>query len=206
MLATGAEAEDVDAALAAAGNDGRVALVTLLAGVEPDVARERLAERRRLGARRAGRERMRLGVEAALVRGELVPGDVEVDDGVVVDVGLAGGSARSHRGARVRRPAGERLRRRRLPRGGERGLRARRRGAARRRGVTAYQPTFITARGERDDRRAARDAAERQRAARRRRAPRRAVPLARAARDASVRASARSGPAICSTGCSTSAA
>jgi N-acetylmuramic acid 6-phosphate etherase len=44
MLATGAEAEAVDAALAASGNDGRVALVTLLAGVEPDVARERLAE------------------------------------------------------------------------------------------------------------------------------------------------------------------
>jgi len=34
---------------------------------------------------------VRLGVEAALVRGELVPGDVEVDDGVVVSVGLAGG-------------------------------------------------------------------------------------------------------------------
>jgi N-acetylmuramic acid 6-phosphate (MurNAc-6-P) etherase len=43
MLATGAEAADVDAALAASGNDGRVALVTLLAGVEPEVARERLA-------------------------------------------------------------------------------------------------------------------------------------------------------------------
>jgi N-acetylglucosamine-6-phosphate deacetylase len=34
---------------------------------------------------------VRIGVEAALVRGELVPGDVEIDDGVVVDVGLAGG-------------------------------------------------------------------------------------------------------------------
>ncbi len=34
---------------------------------------------------------MRLGVEAALVRGELVAGDVEVEDGVIVDVGLAGG-------------------------------------------------------------------------------------------------------------------
>jgi N-acetylmuramic acid 6-phosphate etherase len=44
MLASGAGAEAVDAALAAAGNDGRVALVTLLAGIEPDVARERLAE------------------------------------------------------------------------------------------------------------------------------------------------------------------
>ena len=31
---------------------------------------------------------MRLEVEAALVRGELVPGDVEVEEGVVVDVGL----------------------------------------------------------------------------------------------------------------------
>jgi N-acetylglucosamine-6-phosphate deacetylase len=35
---------------------------------------------------------VRLGVEAALVGGELVRGDVEVDEGVVVDVGLAGGT------------------------------------------------------------------------------------------------------------------
>ena len=35
---------------------------------------------------------MRLGVEAALVHGELVPGDVSVEDGRVVEVGLAGGS------------------------------------------------------------------------------------------------------------------
>lgn len=34
---------------------------------------------------------MRLGVEAALVHGELVPGDVTVEDGRVVDVGLPGG-------------------------------------------------------------------------------------------------------------------
>lgn len=32
---------------------------------------------------------MRLGVEAALVRGVLVPGDVEIEDGVIVDVALA---------------------------------------------------------------------------------------------------------------------
>jgi N-acetylmuramic acid 6-phosphate etherase len=43
VIATGAAEEDVEAALAAAGNDGRVALVSLLAGVAPDVARERLA-------------------------------------------------------------------------------------------------------------------------------------------------------------------
>ena len=35
---------------------------------------------------------MRLGVEAALVHGALVPGDVELEDGVIVDVGLAGGT------------------------------------------------------------------------------------------------------------------
>jgi N-acetylglucosamine-6-phosphate deacetylase len=35
---------------------------------------------------------MRLGVEAALVRGELVPGDVEVVDGFVTQAGLAGGT------------------------------------------------------------------------------------------------------------------
>ena len=35
---------------------------------------------------------MRLDVQAALVRGELVPGDVEIQDGVVVDVGLSGGT------------------------------------------------------------------------------------------------------------------
>jgi N-acetylmuramic acid 6-phosphate etherase len=44
VIATGAAEADVDAALAAAGNDGRVALVSLLAGVAPDVARERLAD------------------------------------------------------------------------------------------------------------------------------------------------------------------
>src|SRR3954454_24994394 len=35
---------------------------------------------------------MKLDVQAALVRGELVPGDVDVEEGVVVGVGLAGGS------------------------------------------------------------------------------------------------------------------
>ena len=35
---------------------------------------------------------MRLGVEAALVRSALVPGDVEIEDGVIVDVGLGSGT------------------------------------------------------------------------------------------------------------------
>jgi N-acetylglucosamine-6-phosphate deacetylase len=34
---------------------------------------------------------MRIGVEAALVRGEIVPGDVEVEDGRIIAVGLGGG-------------------------------------------------------------------------------------------------------------------
>jgi N-acetylglucosamine-6-phosphate deacetylase len=35
---------------------------------------------------------MRLGVEAALVRGELIPGDVEIEDGRIEAVGLKGGT------------------------------------------------------------------------------------------------------------------
>jgi N-acetylmuramic acid 6-phosphate etherase len=42
VLASGAAEEDVDAALAAAGGDARVALVSLLAGVDPATAKERL--------------------------------------------------------------------------------------------------------------------------------------------------------------------
>jgi N-acetylmuramic acid 6-phosphate etherase len=42
VLASGKPEEDVDAALAAAGGDARVALVSLLAGVDPVTAKERL--------------------------------------------------------------------------------------------------------------------------------------------------------------------
>jgi N-acetylglucosamine-6-phosphate deacetylase len=87
---------------------------------------------------------MRLGVEAALVRGELVAGDVEVDEGAIVEVGLAGGMR-----GRVAIPgfvdiqvngfggvdflaAGTED----YARAGEALLQT---------GVTAYQPTFITA-------------------------------------------------------------
>jgi N-acetylglucosamine-6-phosphate deacetylase len=87
---------------------------------------------------------VRLEVEAAIVRGELVPGDVEVDGGVVVDVGLAGG-----RRGRVAVPGFVDLQVNGFGgvdflsasssdylRAGEALLQA---------GVTAYQPTFITA-------------------------------------------------------------
>ena len=46
VLASGRTDEDVDAALAAAGGDARVALVSLLAGVDPATARVRLEDAR----------------------------------------------------------------------------------------------------------------------------------------------------------------
>jgi N-acetylglucosamine-6-phosphate deacetylase len=87
---------------------------------------------------------MRLGVEAALVRGELVAGDVEVDDGVVVQVGLAGGKR-----GRVAVPGFVDLQVNGfggvdfLAAGTEDYVRAGE--ALMLTGVTAYQPTFITA-------------------------------------------------------------
>jgi len=87
---------------------------------------------------------MRLGVEAALVRGELVAGDVDIEDGVVVDVGLAGGArgriavpgfvdlqVNGFGGVDFLAAATEDYQR-----AGEALLHT---------GVTAYQPTFITA-------------------------------------------------------------
>jgi len=86
---------------------------------------------------------MRLGVEAALVRGELVPGDVEIEDGRIEAVGLAGGTR-----GRVAVPGFVDLQvngyagvdflsasEADYSRAGEALLLA---------GVTAYQPTFIT--------------------------------------------------------------
>jgi N-acetylglucosamine-6-phosphate deacetylase len=87
---------------------------------------------------------MRLGVEAALVRGVLVPGDVDVVDGVVVDVGLSGGGR-----GRIAVPGFVDLQVNGF--GGVDFLAAgaddyRRAGEALlQTGVTAYQPTFITA-------------------------------------------------------------
>jgi N-acetylglucosamine-6-phosphate deacetylase len=88
---------------------------------------------------------MRLNVEAAVVRGELVPGDVEVDDGVVTAVGLSSSDGRG----RIAIPGFVDLQvngyagvdflaasRADYERAGEALLEG---------GVTAYQPTFITA-------------------------------------------------------------
>ena len=87
---------------------------------------------------------MRLGVEAAIVHGELVPGDVEVVDGVVADVGLAAG-----RRGRIAVPGFVDLQVNGfggvdfLAAGGDDYARAGE--ALLQTGVTAYQPTFITA-------------------------------------------------------------
>lgn len=87
---------------------------------------------------------MRLDVQAALVRGELVPGDVEIQDGVIVDVGLPGGSR-----GRVAVPGFVDLQVNGY--GGIDFLSASTLdydmagGALLEGGVTAYQPTFITA-------------------------------------------------------------
>jgi N-acetylglucosamine-6-phosphate deacetylase len=86
---------------------------------------------------------MRLGVEAALVDGRLVPGDVAIDDGVVTAVGVAGSRGRGIAGPgfvdlQVNGFAGVDLT-------GADGDGYRRAGEAMlATGVTAYQPTFIT--------------------------------------------------------------
>jgi len=88
---------------------------------------------------------MRLGVEAALVDGRLLPGDVEVQGGVVTRVGLAGGGSRGRGLAapglvdlQVNGFAGVDLLtadREGYARAGEAMLAA---------GTTAFQPTFVT--------------------------------------------------------------
>ena len=205
VLASGRAEEDVDAALAAAGGDARVALVSLLAGVDPATARERLeGAGGSVGLALRGAS-MRLEVQAALVRGELVPGDVEVEDGVVVDVGLP----TTARGS-VAVPGFVDLQvngfaRRRLPLGLDRRLRPR--GQRAPRGRRHRVPADVHHRARvRDARRAARDARERLVAARRRRARRRARSSRRSV-SARIRASTGAIPtSSCSTGSSTPAA
>ena len=98
-------------------------------GSTPTAAKARLAAAG--GAVRQALEPMRLGVEAALVDGELLPGRRRGRRRP--DRGRRPRLARRPRDrrSRLRRPAGERVRRRRLPRGRRRRLRARRRRAAR---------------------------------------------------------------------------
>jgi N-acetylglucosamine-6-phosphate deacetylase len=89
---------------------------------------------------------MRLGVDAALVDGRLLPGDVEVADGVVAAVGLAAGRGGGHGLAvpgfvdlQVNGFAGVDLMA--ADRAGYERVGA----AMLEHGTTAYQPTFVTA-------------------------------------------------------------
>ena len=80
----------------------------------------------------------------ALVGGEWVDGDVEVRDGRIAAVGVGAPRRVEAGGAGLRRPAGERLRRGRLLRPGEDGY-ARAGARLLADGVTAFQPTLVTA-------------------------------------------------------------
>ena len=131
---------------------------------------------------------MRLGVEAALVEGRLLPGDIALDDGVISAVGLEpGGSGIAAPGfvdlqvngfagidflgadAEGFATAGEAL------------LET---------GVTAYLPTLITSAEDDMIARAPRDPEREPRPPHPRRPPRRSVPLAGAPRHAQPRVSA----------------
>ena len=147
---------------------------------------------------------LRLGVAAALVDGQFVGGDVEVEDGRIARCGLASPNGRGlavpgfvdlqvngfggvdflDADADGYRRAGEAL------------LET---------GVTAYLPTLITSPEETLLAALARGAGRRRRPAHPRRAPRGAVPLAPAARNARRGARAATPTWRCSTGCSTAA-
>ena len=86
---------------------------------------------------------MRLGVSAALVEGELLPGTSR-SSGVVTGLGLERRATRPVSRAPGCRPAGQRLRRRRSPARGRRWVPAAGE-ALLSGGVTAYRPTFVTA-------------------------------------------------------------
>ena len=111
--ASGSSPAEVEAALDAAGRrrqgGDRVAARRSRRGGRTRAPRSRPRDRP------AGARTMRLGVEAALVAGRLVPGDVAFDGDRIEAVGLDGGG-RGIAVARLRRPPGQRIRRRRLPR------------------------------------------------------------------------------------------
>ena len=91
-LATGAPEADVDDALERAGGDAKVAIVCLRAGIDVTTARDASGRGRR--GRAKGDRDVRLGVEAALVDGRLVPGDVALDGDRIEAVGLDGPNGR----------------------------------------------------------------------------------------------------------------
>ena len=143
---------------------------------------------------------MRLGVAAALVGGSLVPGDVEVADGVIAAVGL------EPRGGGIAAPGFVDLQVNGF--GGIDLMRASADGwtaageAMLATGVTAYRPTVITAAEDEMAGALASIAGGAEPAAHPRRPPRGAVPLPRPARRAPARAPPRPGPRAARARCS----
>ena len=182
------------------GGDAKVAIVSLLTRARRRTTRVDGSRPRTASSARALEERMRLGVEAAVVDGVLLRGDVEIADGKIAAVGLAGGRQRD-RDPGPRRPAGERLRRRRLRERGRRRLPASGE-ALLECGVTAFQPTLTTAPEDELVAALARDPPRAGRPAHHRRAPRRPVPLARPARRTSGSRRAAIRIPGCSSACS----
>ena len=152
------------------------------------------AARRRRRRRAEGARAMRLGVQACLVDGRLEPGDVEVEDGVVVG-DRPRGRQPGRRDPGLRRPAGQRLRGHRLPRRRRGRVPRGRRRAARDRGDRVPADVHHLERG-RPRHRAALGAARGagSRPARARGAPRRPVPLGEPARHPPGPLSLRSRP------------
>ena len=90
--ATGAAPEQVERALSSAEGDAKVAIVSLLAGIDSSEARAKLEA---AGPEHSiGAASMRLGVESALVDGHLVRGDVELAEGRVAGYGLSSPNGR----------------------------------------------------------------------------------------------------------------
>ena len=123
----------------AADGDAKVAIVSLLAGIDADAARARLDAAD--GVVREALRAMKLGVAAALVDGRLVPATSR--SSTAVSRRRPRSPRPRDRGAGLRRPAGERLRRLDFLDADAGGLR-RAGEALLETGVTAYLPTFIT--------------------------------------------------------------
>ena len=91
--AAGVSTEEADEALAGAGGDAKVAIVSLLAGLEP-TRRGGAWPTRAASCAGPWSAVVRLGVRAALVDGRFVPGDVEIEDGIVTAYGLLSANGR----------------------------------------------------------------------------------------------------------------
>ena len=93
---TGVGPDEADEALTASEGSAKVAIVSLLTGLDAAEARDRLGRHRRRHppCARGSEGAVKLGVAAAVIGDTLVSGDVELDDGHVVRYGVAGSNGR----------------------------------------------------------------------------------------------------------------